>query len=229
MAELVLALDLPTAKQAMGVLELCPGVVWVKLGSVLFTATGPSLIAELERRGLRVFLDLKWHDIPNTVRGAVGQARSLGVDMVTVHALGGGSMLEAAKEAAGPDLAVVAVTVLTSHTPGSFGEAVGRDSPDLAAEVERLARAALASGLDGVVASPLEASRLRTALGDKPLLVTPGIRRAEDEAGDQARVATVSGAVRAGATHLVVGRPVVEAPDPGAAWAALAAELAQCR
>ena len=229
MAELVLALDLPTADQALTVLKQCRGVVWVKLGSVLFTATGPSLVAELARRGHRVFLDLKWHDIPNTVRGAVSRARSLGVEMVTVHALGGGAMLQAAKEAADHDLAVVAVTVLTSHTSSSFGGVVGRHDPDLEGEVERLARLAVGAGLDGVVASPLEAARLRSVLGSRALLVTPGIRRTMDATGDQARVATVSAAVRAGATHLVVGRPVIEAADPASAWAALAEELAECR
>jgi orotidine-5'-phosphate decarboxylase len=198
----------------------------VKVGSVLFTAAGPEVVGELRAAGRQVFLDLKWHDIPNTVAGAVRAARQLGAAMVTVHALGGGDMLRAAKEAAGPRMAVVAVTVLTSHDPATLAALLGRERVDPMAEVERLADLARSAGLDGVVCSPLEAAALRARMGPGALLVTPGIRGAGATRGDQARVAAAAEAVRAGATHLVVGRPVLEAADPVAAWQALAREVA---
>ncbi len=225
MAELVLALDLPTPEAGDKILARVPAVRWVKVGSVLFTAAGPSMVTNLKSRGYRVFLDLKWHDIPNTVVGAVRQARRLGVDMVTVHTLGGEGMMAAAKEAAGADLAVVGVTVLTSHDQAGFAAVVGRDQLDLGTEAERLAELAQRAGIDGVVSSPLETARLRALLGPDKLLVTPGIRGAGDRAGDQVRVATAGAAARAGSTHLVVGRPVLEAADPAQAWAALTADL----
>lgn len=225
MAELVLALDLPDRTSALGLLARLPGVRWVKVGSVLFTAEGPDLVGFLRDAGHLVFLDLKWHDIPNTVRGAVRSARKLGVNMVTVHALGGADMMAAAREGAGPDLAVVAVTVLTSHGPESLGGALGRTGVDVGAEVERLCDLARAAGVDGLVCSAAEVAGLRRRLGRGPLLVTPGIRRATDPRDDQARVATPAEAARAGATHLVVGRPVLEAPDPQSAWGELADDL----
>ncbi len=221
MAELVLALDLPDRDASLRVLDRIPTVGWVKLGSVLFTRTGPALISELKGRGLRVFLDLKWHDIPNTVQGAVAQARDAGVDMVTVHALGGPAMLAAAKEAAGNGMAVVAVTVLTSHSAAELGQLLGRAEAKPEVEVLRLARAARQAGVDGVVSSPLETAMLRAELGPAALLVTPGIRGATDPKGDQTRTATAAEAASAGSTHLVVGRPVLQAVDPAAAWASL--------
>jgi len=224
-AELVLALDLPDAEAATTLLDRLPGVRWVKLGSVLFTKAGPRLIESLKRRGLKVFLDLKWHDIPNTVGGAVRQARSLEVDLVTVHALGGEAMLAAAKDAAGSSLAVVAVTVLTSHDATSFGTAIGREVPALGDEVLRLARLAQRTGVDGVVSSARESAALRVALGPRALIVNPGIRAPGQSHEDQNRTATVAEAVAAGATHLVVGRPVIAAADPVAAWADLVAML----
>ncbi len=227
MAELILALDVEDRGTARRLLDVLPEARWVKVGSVLFTASGPALVDEIRRGGRSVFLDLKWHDIPATVRGAVRSARSLEVSMITVHAMGGAAMIQAAREAAGPDLRVVAVTVLTSQTSETFGLAVGRQSPDLGQEVERLARMACASGADGVVCSPLEVGALRRALGPEPLLVTPGIRRPGDSHGDQSRVATAAQAVRGGATHLVVGRPILEAIDPAAAWRELQAEIAR--
>jgi orotidine-5'-phosphate decarboxylase len=231
MAELVLALDLPTPADALRVLDRLAGVTWVKLGSVLFTAAGPRFVDELKRRGHRVFLDLKWHDIPNTVRGSVREARNLGVDMATVHALGGRSMLRAAVEAAGAELAVVGVTVLTSHDGRSFGEAVGRldPIPDLTREVDRLTALCVEASLAGVVCSPLEAARVAASAPPGFRCVTPGIRTGSDgRVDDQARTATVAAAARAGATHLVVGRPVLEAGDPTEAWRALTDELAGC-
>lgn len=224
-AELVLALDLPDAGAALAFLDQVPGVAWVKLGSVLFTRTGPALIGDLKARGHRVFLDLKWHDIPNTVTGAVAQARDLGVEMVTIHALGGPAMIEAAKSAAGPRVAVVAVTVLTSHDQDQFRSILGRHQLEVGAEVERLASLAVRAGADGVVSSPLEVARLRAALGPKALLVTPGIRGASDPKGDQSRTATARSAAGAGSTHLVVGRPVLEAGNPAVVWAELRQEI----
>ncbi len=225
MAELVLALDLPDARTALGLLDRVPNVRWVKLGSVLFTRTGSDLIAGLKARGHRVFLDLKWHDIPNTVEGAVRQARDLGVDMVTIHALGGPRMIEAAKAAGGGQVAVIAVTLLTSHGPDDLRAIYGEGPADIGAEVVRLAGMAVGAGADGVVSSPLEAARLRASLGPTALLVTPGIRGATDPAGDQVRTATAQAATEAGATHLVVGRPVLQADDPAAVWADLLGQV----
>lgn len=225
MAELILALDLADGVAAERLLDRIPDARWVKVGSVLMTREGPGLIGRLIARGLRVFLDLKWHDIPNTVAGAVTAACEQGVSLATVHTLGGRAMLEAAAEAAGPDLALVGVTVLTSLGPGDYAAALGREATDLGFEAERLARAGLAAGLRGAVCSSWEAARLRTALGPAAWLVVPGIRAPGDPAGDQVRTATPAEAVAVGATHLVVGRPVLRAADPRAAWARLVAAL----
>jgi orotidine-5'-phosphate decarboxylase len=224
--ELVLALDLPDGAAALDLLAGLPEVRWVKVGSILMTREGPALVRELVGRELQVFLDLKWHDIPNTVREAVTAARGLGVGMVTVHTLGGMAMMVAAAEAAGPDLAVIGVTVLTSHTAVSYGAALGRGEPDLGTEAVRQARNAVEAGLAGVVCSPGEAHPVRQAVGAGPLIVVPGIRRATDPADDQSRAATPLDAARAGATHLVIGRPILRAPDPRAAWTSLLSELA---
>lgn len=226
MAELILALDLPDRDSALRMLDRLPSLRWVKIGSVLMTAEGPGLVRELTARGLSVFLDLKWHDIPNTVRGAVSAARGLGVSMVTVHLLGGPSMLKAAAEAAGTTLSVVGVTVLTSHDEAEYAHLTGRPSVRLLDEAARLARIGMAAGLAGVVSSPLEVERLRTGLGPDPLIVVPGIRRPTDDAGDQSRTATPLEAARQGATHLVVGRPVLLAGDPAAVFEELEGSLA---
>jgi orotidine-5'-phosphate decarboxylase len=225
-AELVLALDLPTRDEALRLLDRLEGLRWVKVGSVLMTAEGPGLVRELLGRGLRVFLDLKWHDIPNTVAGAVGSARGLGVHMATVHTLGGPAMLRAAAEAAGPTLALVGVTVLTSHDEGEYATTLGRASVRLLDEAARLARAAVVAGLAGVVCSPLEVDRVRSGLGPGPLIVVPGIRRPGAAPDDQHRTATPAEAVAHGATHLVVGRPVTAAADPAAALQEFLAEIA---
>lgn len=229
MAELILALDLPDSVAAFRLLDRLPGVRWVKVGSILMTREGPDLVERLAERGLQVFLDLKWHDIPNTVAGAVRSARQLGgggVRMVTVHALGGSAMMAAASEAAEGALSVVAVTVLTSHSAGDYAAALGRPDPDLGEEALRQARHARRAGLHGVVCSPHEVATLRASLGPEPLLVVPGIRREGDDPGDQARVASPARAVADGATHLVIGRAVLRADDPEAAWEAIRAEAA---
>lgn len=225
MAELILALDLPTRDDALRLLDQLHQLRWVKVGSQLMTAAGPPLIEELRRRGLRVFLDLKWHDIPNTVSGAVASARALGVSMATVHTLGGPQMLKAAAEAAGQDIAVVGVTVLTSHDEAEYAHITGRPSVRLLDETARLARLAISAGLAGVVCSPLEVDRLRSSLGPDPLIVVPGIRNPADIAGDQARTATPAEAIEHGASHLVVGRPILRAPDPSAALQQMLAAL----
>ena len=217
MAELILALDLPDRAAALGMLDRLPALRWVKVGSRLMTAEGPALVREVAGRGLSVFLDLKWHDIPNTVSDAVASARGLGVRMVTVHTLGGATMLRAAAGAAGNELAVVGVTVLTSHDESEYAATLGRPSVRLLDEAARLARSAVSAGLAGVVCSPLEIDRIRTGVGPDPLIIVPWIRRPEDDAGDQSRTATPEEAVRQGATHLVVGRPILQAADPRAA------------
>jgi orotidine-5'-phosphate decarboxylase len=214
MAEVVLALDLPSGGDALRLLDRLPEARWVKVGSILMTREGAPLVRTLIGRGHRVFLDLKWHDIPNTVAGAVMAARELGVAMATVHALGGRMMMEAAAVAAGSDVALVAVTVLTSHDVASYGRAVGRREANLADEAVRHAKEAISAGLAGVVCSPAEVASVRTVLPDGALVVVPGIRRETDLVGDQVRVATAREAVQAGATHLVVGRPVLQATDP---------------
>ena len=218
MIELILALDLPRCADALRLLDLLPDVRWVKVGSILMTREGPDFVRQLTGRGLKVFLDLKWHDIPNTVAGAVTAAREIGVSMATVHTLGGSVTLEAAAVAAGGDLALVGVTVLTSHDAASYGRAVGRNDMDLGREAERLARVATEAGLQGVVCSPHEVSLLRRCLGPEARIVVPGIRRRSDPSGDQTRVASAKDLVRNGATHLVVGRPIIQASDPTSAF-----------
>jgi orotidine-5'-phosphate decarboxylase len=217
MAELILALDLPDRGSALALLDRLPALRWVKVGSQLMTAEGPPLVRELVSRGLEVFLDLKWHDIPHTVEGAIAAARDLGVRMATVHTLGGAAMLRAAAQASGDQLAIVGVTVLTSHDEAEYAATLDRPSVRLLDETARLARSAIAAGVHGVVCSPIEVERLRAGLGPEPLIVVPGIRRAGDGVGDQRRTATPHEAAAAGATHLVVGRPILQSPDPAAA------------
>lgn len=214
-----MAFDLPSGREALALAARLPGLRWAKLGPVLYVREGPALVREFAARGLRVFLDLKWHDIPSTVAGAVAAACELGVAMASVHALGGEAMLAAAARAAeGVDLALVGVTVLTSHDASGFGRVVGRGVPDLGSEAERLARAALRAGLRGVVASGHELGMLREALGPGPWFVVPGIRLPDGAPDDQARTIAPAEAVRRGATHLVVGRPITLAGDPAAVY-----------
>ena len=227
MAEVIVALDLPGGSEALRLLDRLPEARWVKVGSILMTREGPDLIRVLTERGLRVFLDLKWHDIPNTVAEAVTAARALGVAMATVHTLGGATMMEAAARAAGGRVALVGVTVLTSHDAVGYARAVGRGKVDLAAEVERQSGEAIGAGLGGVVCSPQEVARVRARVGPDAWIVVPGIRGRSEDRGDQVRVATAAEAVAAGATHLVVGRPILLAADPSAAFRGLLEE-AQC-
>ena len=221
MDELIVALDVDSASRARQLADMLRGVAGAfKIGSRLFTSEGPALVRELSERGDRVFLDLKFHDIPSTVAGAVDASARLGVWMVNVHASGGAAMMRAARDAAetaaakrtAPRPLVIAVTVLTSLS-GDELTSVGVAREPLP-QVEHLARLAQDCGLDGVVASPLEAAAVRAACGARFAIVTPGIRGPAEAKGDQARTLGPREAIAAGATFLVVGRPIVGAPDP---------------
>ena len=222
MAELILALDLPGRDEAERLLDRLPDLRWVKVGPVLFLRGGPALVRAFKARGLRVFLDLKWHDIPNTVAEAVAAAQELGVDLATVHALGGAKMLQAAVRASA-GLRLAAVSVLTSHGAEGYWDTVGRSpgGDGLKAEVARLASMALECGVQAVVASPQEIEAVRRLAGKDVWIVTPGIRLSGHGADDQRRTADPATAVRAGATHLVVGRPITRAIDPVAVYEAI--------
>lgn len=198
-----------------------------KVGLELYTRAGPEVVRELIDRGKRVFLDLKLHDIPNTVAGAVRAASDLGVDLLTVHASGGPTMLKAAARARSGGLRLLAVTVLTSLSPDEMSTVWGREIRSVREEVGRLAVLAQEAGMDGIVASALEASWVRSQVGDDFVIVTPGIRPAGADRGDQSRVATPTDAIRAGADYLVVGRPITQAADPAAALAAVIEEVEQ--
>ena len=224
---LIVALDVSTAAAAQKIVQAVgDSVSTFKIGKQLFTAEGPEVVRELVRAGRQVFLDLKFHDIPNTVAAAVKSAAALNVAMLTVHASGGAKMLraaaDAAKSAKKPPL-VLAVTVLTSLGDQDLQEiGVSGRTTD---QVLRLAELARNSGCMGVVASPQEVRQLRAMLGTGFAIVTPGVRPAGSDAGDQARVATPAEAIRNGASHLVVGRPITEAKDPGKAAAAILKEI----
>lgn len=227
MAEIIIALDAPSSREALALVDrLGPAGGFYKVGLELFTRAGPDVVRELRARDKRVFLDLKLHDIPNTVARAVEAAAALEVDLLTVHASGGTSMLAAARAAAPGAVKLLGVTVLTSLTAAEVEGAWGREISSIRDEVGRLARLAHACGLDGMVASALEAGWLRRALEPPFLIVTPGIRPRGAAVGDQKRVATPGDAVRAGADFLVVGRPVTHAPEPAAALASLLDEVA---
>lgn len=236
MDRLIVALDVESAARARALAAWLRGVAGAyKVGSRLFTAEGPSIVRALVEDGHRVFLDLKFHDIPQTVADAVAEATDLGVWMVDVHASGGLAMMQAARAAAAERAArrgtapplLVAVTVLTSLTREALAElGVARAPEDQAVHLARLAARA---GLDGVVASPQETAAVRAACGAQLTIVTPGIRGGAAARGsdDQARTATPAGAVAAGADYVVVGRPILAAPDPRAAAEAIAAELGE--
>lgn len=217
MAEVIVALDLPAAADALRLVDRVPGLRWAKLGPMLFLEGGPGLVGELKARGIKIFLDFKWHDIPNTVAGAVRAASRLGIDLATVHVLGGEEMLRAAADARN-GMRLAGVSVLTSHTPESYGKAVGAERLDLGAEVARLTRVAVQAGLDAIVTSPLEVAAVRAIAGPGRWIVVPGIRTSGVAAGDQQRTADPAQAAAAGATHLVVGRPILEAVEPAAVY-----------
>lgn len=225
--KVIVALDFSDAAPALAlVARLDPALCRLKVGKELFTVAGPELVRALVARGFEVFLDLKFHDIPNTVAAACRAAAGLGVWMLNVHASGGRRMMSAAQQALAelpqPPL-LIAVTVLTSMSAEDLGEVGISDAP--ADQVLRLARLTRQCKLDGVVCSAQEAAMLRVDLGVDFRLVTPGIRPAGAEAGDQRRVMTPAQALRAGATDLVIGRPITAAPDPLAALKQIQFEL----
>jgi len=227
MAQVIIPLDVPSLDEAMGLVDsLGEATDCYKVGLELFTSAGPAAVQALKERDKRVFLDLKLHDIPNTVARAVGRARDLEVDLLTLHATGGRRMMEAAAEAAGDDLTLLGVTVLTSMTSSDMEDSWGRVVDSLEEEVVRLARLARESGVGGVVASVREAAPIRRALGGDLVVVTPGIRLAGDDAHDQARVSTPAEAVAAGADYLVIGRSITQAPDPAEALRRVYEEMA---
>ena len=215
---LIIALDYPSAAAALSFVDRLEGrCLWFKVGLELYLGAGPGIIETLRSRGFQVFLDLKLHDIPNTVAAAIRSVSSLGATLLTVHASGGPAMLVAAVQAAAE----------TPHAPGLLGVTVltSMDGSQLAAtgvpgepgsQALRLARLCIASGINGLVCSPQELPAFRAELGASPLLVTPGIRPAGSPLGDQSRVATPAEAIGAGASKIVVGRPVTRAQDPAA-------------
>jgi orotidine-5'-phosphate decarboxylase len=224
---LIVALDVSTAAAARKIVAAVgDSALAYKVGMQLYTAEGPSMVRELVGSGRRVFLDLKYHDIPNTVAAAVREAAQLGVNMLTVHAAGGGRMLRAAVEAARaarPDLLVLGVTVLTSFDDIELGKIGLREG--VLDQVLRLAALALSNGCKGVVASAQEAAALREEFGNDFVIVTPGVRPAGSGPHDQMRIVTPSEAISAGASHIVVGRPITEALDPAAEARAILGQM----
>ncbi len=221
---IIVALDFPAWPAASAWLAARrEAPLWVKVGLELFIAAGPEAITALKQRGHKIFLDLKLHDIPNTVAGAVRAAMARGVDLLTVHAGGGPAMLEAAAAARSADLRLVGVTVLTSLDQT---QTVALDWPgSIQDRVVRWARLCQQAGLNGVVASAREAAALRAALGCGFTIITPGIRPQGAAAQDQARAVTPAEALRAGADYLVIGRPLTQAADPDAVWNSMSMDL----
>jgi orotidine-5'-phosphate decarboxylase len=226
---LIVALDLPTADAALALADrLEDQCQWFKVGLELYIAAGPAIVERLAARGHSVFLDLKLHDIPNTVASAVRSTASLGAGMLTVHAAGGPAMLAAARDAAAalaspPEL--LAVTVLTSMNQSQLSATgVDRSPQD---QVALLAKMGWESGIRGFVCSPQEAAALRALTGPEGILVTPGIRPSGSDIGDQQRIATPTLALQQGASYLVVGRPITQAPDPALAAEAVLLEIAE--
>ena len=224
---LILALDVETRESALEMLNrLGNSLQWVKLGLQLFTAYGPDLVREIADHGYKIFLDLKLHDIPNTVAKAVQSISKLPVDLLTLHASGGAEMLEWANKARNdhaPDLNLLAVTVLTSMDARQL-RSLNVDA-DPQAQVRHLADLSLQAGIQGLVCSPLELALLRSQFGRDPIIVTPGIRPQGSASDEQKRIMTPQDAAAAGADYIVVGRPILNAPDPVAATEAIRAEL----
>jgi orotidine-5'-phosphate decarboxylase len=225
--DLILVLDAPSPRDVTPALQRLQGTVgWVKIGLEMFTACGPDCVREIAGLGFNVFLDLKLHDIPNTVAKSVESVAKLPIRMLTLHTSGGREMMQWAVKAQqqhAPNLLLLGVTVLTSMSAAGLAEIGAAGQP--AQQVVRLGRLAVESGLRGLVCSPLEIAPLRSALPRDIVLVTPGIRSRDAKADDQTRVMTPGEAARAGASYLVVGRPIFQAPDPAAAARAILTEL----
>ena len=218
MAEIIVALDHSTGEEALALVDvLGSDGNFYKVGPGLFSREGPNIVESLIKREKRVFLDLKLHDIPNTVTGSVIAVRELGVDFLTIHTMGGIPMMEAAAKAAGDALTLLGVTVLTSMAVSDLEVVWDRKSVSLLDESVRLTRIAKEAGLDGVVASPSEAGQLKRLVGSELLIVTPGIRLEGEDCDDQVRFATPAYAFEAGSDYLVVGRSITRALDPVAA------------
>ena len=223
----IVALDVSTAREALALVrQLGEHCRFYKVGSELFTAAGPAVVAAILEQGHEVFLDVKLHDIPNTVRGAARAAAAHGASLLTVHASGGEEMVRAAIEGAGEGCRVLGVTVLTSLDAAGLGRAWGREQVDVAAEVLRLAEVVARAGGHGVVCSGREAAGVRDRFGGQLSTLVPGIRLAEGAAHDQSRVVTPAAAVGAGARYLVLGRAVTSASDPVAAMGRVRREMA---
>jgi orotidine-5'-phosphate decarboxylase len=223
--ELITVLDVDTRDEALQIAEAVGGCPWLKVGAQLFTREGPEVVRALQEQGKRLFLDLKYHDIPNTVAAAARAAAELGVELFTVHAAGGRAMIAAAREAVeGTQARILAVTVLTSLSAEALRDEVGMSDPPEAA-VRRLGQLAVESGAHGLVCSPLELEALRAAVGSEPTLVTPGVRPAWASTDDQARVMTPAEAAEAGSDFIVVGRPILRHTDPAAAVRRIQDEL----
>ncbi len=223
----IVALDVGSTAEALAIVgRLGDSSRFYKVGSELFTAAGPDVVRAIRELGHEVFLDLKLHDIPNTVRGAARSASRLGASLLTVHASGGVEMMHAAVEGAGEGCGILAVTILTSFDAAGVAAAWGREGElSVETEVERLAGLAAEAGVHGIVCSGLEAARVRSLFGERLSPLVPGIRFAEGEVHDQARVVTPGGAVRAGARYLVLGRAVTGAADPAAAMERVRREI----
>lgn len=224
--ELIIALDVDSLDAAIRAVDSCANCTWFKAGLQLFSRTGPAIVEQLRNSGKRVFLDLKLHDIPNTVKLAARAAADLGADLITVHACGGRAMIAAAREAVeGSQTRVLAVTVLTSIDDHVLRSEVG--IPATAEKtVTRFAKLAVESGAHGIVASPHEIAAIRNAVGRDPIIVTPGIRPAWAATDDQARFMTPREAALAGADFVVVGRPILKHANPAEAVALVVRELA---
>ena len=226
----IVALDVAHGADALALVHrLGDRCRFYKIGSELFTREGPAVVHAVRHLGCEVFLDLKFHDIPNTVREGARAAASLGVRLLTVHASGGSAMIRAAVEGVGKDCGVLAVTVLTSLDAAALAGAWGRESAEVGREVLRLGAIAAEAGAHGVVCSGQEAPVLHAAFGDRLALLVPGIRLPGGDAHDQARTATPGSAARGGARYIVLGRAVTAAPDPAAAMERVREELANAR
>ena len=222
----IIALDVPTSDKALALVgELGAACRFYKIGNELFTSVGPDVVRRVRERGAEVFLDLKLHDIPNTVAGGVRAAAGMGARLVTVHGTGGLAMLRAAVDAGGTDCGVLAVTILTSLTADEIARSWGRKSVEVGDEVLRLAELAAEAGAHGIVCSGREARAVRDRFGDRLAVLVPGVRSAGGAVQDQARVVTPGEAAAAGATYIVIGRMVTAAPDRLAALAGVSAEL----